>query len=287
MIPFRCASVNRRVKPPRQARGRAHAGRARENGVLLGSRGRAFTASIHSAVIYVVRYLLAVVYTAFWGGIACLAAPFDRDGRCVVWVGRSWVSWILRTCGVRVDVDGIENVPRDRGCVYMSNHQSVFDTVAIVSTLPVPWRFVAKRELTWIPFFGWALALGDQIIVDRKDRESSVRSLARAADRVRAGANVIIFPEGTRSPDASLREFKSGGFYLAIQAGAPIVPVSVSGSWRITPKRSLRIESGRVLVRYGKPIPTQGLRVDDRGELKRQVREAILAGFDPRLQEAD
>jgi 1-acyl-sn-glycerol-3-phosphate acyltransferase len=254
---------------------------------LIPSRGRAFTASLFAAVIYVVRYLLVAVYTAFWGGVACLAAPFDRDGRTVVWVGRRWVSWILRTCGIRVDVDGIENIPRERGCLYMSNHQSVFDIVAIVATLPVPWRFVAKRELTWIPFFGWALALGHQIIVDRKNRESSVRSLARAAERVRAGANVIIFPEGTRSPDASLREFKSGGFHLAIQSGAPIVPVSVSGSWRIAPKRSLRIESGRVLVRYGKPIPTQHLRVDDRGELKRQVREAILAGFDPGLQGAE
>jgi 1-acyl-sn-glycerol-3-phosphate acyltransferase len=236
-------------------------------------------------VIYVVRYLLAALYTVFWGGVACLAAPFDRDGRTVVWVGRRWVSWILRSCGVRVEVDGIERLPRDRGCVYMSNHQSVFDTVAIVATLPVRWSFVAKRELTWIPFFGWALRLGHQIIVDRRNRESSVRSLARAAERVRAGTNVIIFPEGTRSPDASLGEFKSGGFHLAIQAGAPIVPIAVSGSWRITPKRSLRIESGRVLVRYGEPIPTQGLGLDDRAELKRRVRDAILAAFDPELQQ--
>jgi 1-acyl-sn-glycerol-3-phosphate acyltransferase len=235
-------------------------------------------------VIYVARYLLVTLYTAFWGGVACLAAPFDRDGRAVVWVGRQWVRWILRTCGVRVDVDGLENVPRDRPCVYMSNHQSVFDIAAIVATLPVSWNFVAKRELTWIPFFGWALALGHQIIVDRRNREASVRSLARAAERVRAGANVIIFPEGTRSPDASIREFKSGGFHLAIQAGVPIVPVAVSGSWRVARKGSLRIDSGRVLVRYGKPIPTAGLGVDDRVALKRRVREAILECFDPELQ---
>jgi len=238
-------------------------------------------------VIYVLRYLLAALYTVFWGGVACLAAPFDRDGRTVVWVGRHWVRWILRSCGVRVDVDGLERVPRDRGCVFMSNHQSVFDTAAIIETLPVRWSFVAKRELTWIPFFGWALVLGHQIIVDRRNRASSVRSLARAAERVRAGTNVIIFPEGTRSPDASLGEFKSGGFHLAIQAGAPIVPIAVSGSWRITPKRSLRIESGRVLVRYGEPIPTQGLDLDDRTELKRRVREAMLGLFDPALQEPE
>jgi 1-acyl-sn-glycerol-3-phosphate acyltransferase len=235
-------------------------------------------------VIYVARYVLVILYTVFWGAVGCVVAPFDRDGRAVVWVGRNWVSWILRTCGIRVEVDGLERIPRDRPCVYMSNHQSVFDIAAIVATLPVQWKFVAKRELTWIPFFGWALALGRQIIIDRKDREASVQSLARAAERVRAGANVIIFPEGTRSPDGSVREFKSGGFHLAIQAGVPIVPVAVSGSWRIAPKRSLRIESGRVLVRYGAPIPTEGLRVEDRGELKLRVREAILRGFDPRLQ---
>jgi 1-acyl-sn-glycerol-3-phosphate acyltransferase len=235
-------------------------------------------------VVYVLRFVLVTLYTALWGGIGCLAAPFDRDGHAIVWVARRWVRWVLRTCGIRVEVDGLENVLRDRPCVYMSNHQSTFDIVAIVSALPVAWRFVAKRELTWIPFFGWALALGHQVIVDRKDREASVRSLARAAECVRAGANVIIFPEGTRSPDATLREFKSGGFHLALQAGVPIVPIAVSGTWRISPKRSLRIHSGRVLVRFGEPIPTQGLGRDDRVLLKRRVRDGILACYDPELQ---
>lgn len=235
-------------------------------------------------MVYVVRYLLVVLYTVLWGGIACLASPFDREGLAVVWCGRQWVRWILWTCGIRADADGLANVPRDRPCVYMSNHQSVFDIAAIIATLPVRWRFVAKRELTWIPFFGWALALGGQIIVDRRNREASVRSLARAAERVRDGANVIIFPEGTRSPDGSLREFKSGGFHLALQAGVPIVPVAVSGSRRISPKRSLRIHSGRVRVRYGAPIPTEGLGPEDRERLKARVREAILRGYDAELQ---
>jgi 1-acyl-sn-glycerol-3-phosphate acyltransferase len=235
-------------------------------------------------VIYVARYALVTLYTILWGGIGCLVAPFDRDGHAIVRCGRVWVRWILWTCGIRVDVDGLENIPRDRPCVYMSNHQSVVDIVALIATLPVAWRFVAKRELTWIPVFGWALVLGRQIIVDRKNRESSVKSLTAAAERIRAGANVIIFPEGSRSTDASLREFKSGGFHLALQAGAPIVPVAISGSWRITPKRSLRIHSGRVLVRYGEPIETQGLGVDDRGLLRRRVRDGILRCYDPALQ---
>ena len=96
---------------------------------------------------------------------------------------------------------------------------------------------------------------------------------------------MIIFPEGTRSESGTLGEFKSGGFHLAIESQVPIVPATVSGSLRITPKRSLRVESGRILVRYGKAIPTEKLTLDDRNQLKEHVREVILAGFDPELQD--
>jgi 1-acyl-sn-glycerol-3-phosphate acyltransferase len=147
---------------------------------------------------------------------------------------------------------------------------------------------VAKRELLRVPFFGWALALADQVVIDRDDREQAVASLKRAAERIRGGVSVIIFPEGTRSPDARLKpveSFKSGGFHLAIEARVPIVPTTVSGSHHITPKRSLKIRSGVIKVHYGKPIPTAELSIDDRNELKRRVREALLAGYDPAFQE--
>jgi 1-acyl-sn-glycerol-3-phosphate acyltransferase len=241
-----------------------------------------------SAVIYVVRYLLVAVYTVLWGTLGVALLPLERSGRAVRWVARSWVRWCLATCGVRVEARGLENVVGNQPCILMSNHQSVFDIAAIVDVLPVSWKFVAKRELLRVPFFGWALALADQIIVDRGDRQKAVKSLQRAAERIRRGVNVIVFPEGTRSADGLLRppeQFKSGPFHLAIQAGVPIVPVTVSGSHLVTPKRSLRIESGRVLVRFGAPIPTRTLSIDDRAELKKRVREAILAGFEPGLQD--
>jgi 1-acyl-sn-glycerol-3-phosphate acyltransferase len=166
----------------------------------------------------------------------------------------------------------------------MSNHQSVLDIGALVLTLPTRWRFVAKRELTWIPLFGWAIWLGGHVIVDRGRRERAVASLRRAAGRIRDGTSVIIFPEGTRSETGRMRDFKSGGFHLALEAQAPIVPVTVSGSRRLTPKRSLRVESGRLKVVYGKPIETRGLGLDDREALKRTVRAAIEAGYDDALQ---
>jgi 1-acyl-sn-glycerol-3-phosphate acyltransferase len=235
-------------------------------------------------VIYLWRYSLVALYTVFWGSLGIVLFVLDRSGRAAPWVVRNWTSWIVRSCGVKVVAEGAGAVADAQPCVIMSNHQSVFDIAALATTLPVPWKFVAKRELIWIPFFGWALGLADQIIIDRRNNERSVASLARAATRVREGANVIIFPEGTRSASAELGPFKSGGFHLAIQAGVPIQPVSISGSRHITPRNSLRIERGEILLRYGKPIPTAGLSVDDREALKQRVREAIESGIDPARQ---
>ena len=213
-----------------------------------------------------------------------MLSVLDRSGEGVIWVARNWVRWILASCGVKVDAIGQERLDPSRSYVLMANHQSVFDTAAIVATLPITFRFVAKRELSWIPFFGWALVAGGHVIIDRGDHASSVRSLERAAARVRGGKTVVIFPEGTRSERGELGELKSGGFHLALAAQVPIVPITVSGSSRITPPRSLRIESGRIHVCYGEPIPTAGLGIEDRKQLKDRVRRAIEAGFDPELE---
>jgi 1-acyl-sn-glycerol-3-phosphate acyltransferase len=233
-------------------------------------------------MLYVVRFCLIALYTIFWGAVATVAAPFS--GEAIVWVARRWIGWIFATCGIRVEASGLEHVAATKTAIYMSNHQSVIDIGAIVLSLPVSWRFVAKRELTYIPFFGWALALSDQIVIDRGNRRRSVESLRRAAERVRRGMNVIIFPEGTRSPDGSLQPFKSGGFHLALDAQVPVIPVTVSGSRQLTPKRSLQVRSGRVSVVYGAPIQTTGLAVRDREALKARVFEAIQAGYDADLQ---
>lgn len=236
-------------------------------------------------MIYVLRFALITAYTVFWGVPAVLVAPFS--GEAIVWIGRKWIGWIFHTCGVRVVAEGLANIDRTRSYVFMSNHQSVLDIGALVLTLPVSWRFVAKRELTFIPFFGWALGLSDQIVIDRGNRTKAVRSLARAAERIRAGVNVIIFPEGTRSPTGEIREFKSGGFHLALQAQVPVLPATVSGSRELIPKRSLKVHSGTIKVVYGAPIPTRGMGPEQRDELKAQVRAAIERGFDPVLQGAD
>jgi 1-acyl-sn-glycerol-3-phosphate acyltransferase len=230
-------------------------------------------------VIYVVRYALCALYTLFWAILAILATVVDRKGGLVIGIAHTWIRWVFATCNVTVEARGLENVRPDQPYVFMSNHQSVWDIAGLIATLPVSWRFVAKKELTWIPFFGWALYLHGHVIVDRGNRQKAVASLERAAERVRQGLNVVIFPEGTRSETGTMREFKSGGFHLALQAGVPILPVSVSGGRNITRKRSLKIEGGHLTVVYGKPIPTAGLSIDDRNGLKAEVRRAITEGL--------
>jgi len=232
------------------------------------------------------RLLLVGIYTVVIGIPVIAASPFDRDARAVRALGRTWIRWILRTFSVRIEAEGLENVPTHAPVVFMSNHQSLIDIAAIIDTLPpsVSWRFVAKKELVRIPIFGWCLVTTGQIIIDRGNRERAVASLRRAAERIRGGASVIVFPEGTRSPDGSLRPFKSGPFHLAVEAQVPIIPITVSGSQRITPKGSIEVHPGTVKIVFGKPIPTRGLTKDERNQLKARVREAIAAGYDVAYQ---
>jgi 1-acyl-sn-glycerol-3-phosphate acyltransferase len=170
----------------------------------------------------------------------------------------------------------------------MSNHQSLVDIAAIVMTLPrsQSWRFVAKRELTRVPIFGQVLVASRHIIIDRGDRERAVASLREAARRIRSGTSVIIFPEGTRSSDGRLQRFKSGPFHLAIESQVPIVPVTVSGSQRITPKSRLLVYPGVVKIVYGTPIPTRGETIEARKALAARVRRAIATGYDVAFQGA-
>lgn len=236
-------------------------------------------------VVTILQLTLVAFYTIVIGPPIIVASFFD-GGRTMLRLAPVWLRWILATFRVRIEVAGLENVPTHAPVILMSNHQSLVDIAAIVLTLPrtQSWRFVAKRELTRVPIFGQALVASGHVIIDRGDRERAVASLRHAAEIIRAGTTVIVFPEGTRSPHGNLRTFKSGPFHLALEAQVPIVPVTVSGSQRITPKGQLIVHHGVVKITYGKPIPTRGLTNDDRHALSDRVREAIARGYDVALQ---
>jgi 1-acyl-sn-glycerol-3-phosphate acyltransferase len=188
---------------------------------------------------------------------------------------RFWARAGLLLAGVRLTVEGQEHIPRDRAVIYMSNHQSNFDILALFAGLPVQFRWLAKEELFHIPLFGLAMRRTGYIAIDRSDRKKALRSMAEASRRITEGTSVIVFPEGTRSPDGSLLPFKKGGFMLAIDAGAPIVPVAIAGSHAVMPKYSRWIRGGRIRVTIFPPVPTADAGPADREELMEKVRRPI------------
>jgi 1-acyl-sn-glycerol-3-phosphate acyltransferase len=200
------------------------------------------------------------------------------NGDPLLWFARRWARLILATSGVRVVAHGVSRIPEGRPCVYMSNHQSHFDVLALIVTLPGQYRILAKRELFYIPVFGWAIWLAGLIPVDRENRDRAIQSIERAAGKVRAGHSILIFAEGTRSPDGALHRLKKGGFHLAMRSGAPIVPIAIRGSRDILPKGALRPNRGVIEVEISDPVSTEAHEGDMEG-LMRSVRQALEAGL--------
>ncbi len=216
------------------------------------------------------------------------------SGRWAYHVSRAWVRVNLWISGVRIHARRETALDPHTPYVFMSNHQSHFDVLAVVAALPdFQLRWVAKRELTRVPVFGWALRHSDHIIIDRSNHREAMSTLRGAVDKMRQGLSVIIFPEGTRGPgDGTLLPFKKGGFVLAKEAGIPIVPIVVQGSAEVLSRHGLEIRGGAVEVLVGEPIAVAGLERDELMERVRAHLERMLprtrrqAATPPRLAEA-
>ncbi len=209
--------------------------------------------------------------------ILCLIVP---NGKPLLWFARPWAWMIAKTCGTKVRASGIHRIPRDGACVFICNHQSHFDIIALILALPVQYGILAKRELFRVPVLGWALWLAGFVPVDRGNREKAIAGIQRAASAVRRGRSVVVFAEGTRSPDGSLQPLKKGGFHLAMLARAPLVPVSIRGGRDVLPKGSLRIRPGVMDVVVGDPIPAPEVGGASIDALVARVRAALLAGLE-------
>ena len=189
---------------------------------------------------------------------------------------RGWSRAILRIAGVSVGVEGAENLDSAVSCVLVANHESWFDVWALAGWLPINGKFVGKEELARIPLFGSSWRACGHVAIDRKDRESAVNSLRTIVERMSTEIlQVIIFAEGTRSADGEIQTFKKGPFILAIEAGVPIVPVSIDGSRAIMPKGSFVIGKGEIKVRVGEPISVAGMEYEDRDRLRDIAQTAV------------
>ncbi len=190
---------------------------------------------------------------------------------------RAWAWTLLATTGVRYRSHGLDNVPEAEPYVVISNHCSHLDGPTIALALPHPVYFVIKKELTKIPLWGLATQKLGFIAVNRSDSAQARAEMARAVETIRDGRRVLVFAEGTRSPDGQLQRFKKGGFHLAIDAQVPILPVTVNGSHALFPKSGTSVRPGTLDVVVGRAIPTSGLGKEDVEELMAATREEILA----------
>jgi 1-acyl-sn-glycerol-3-phosphate acyltransferase len=217
-----------------------------------------------------------------------LATLFTSSGRPGQIAGYVWSLIVARVLGVSASLEGADKVEPGQSYVVTPNHQGNVDVLAIEMVLPVPVYWVIKKELTRIPFFGWALARSGAVTLDRSNREAALEKLIAGADRMANGWSLLVYPEGTRSPDGNLQPFKTGAFRLALQAGIPVLPVTINGAFRIWPKKTLCFRPGHMVVSLGDPIPTQGLTEDDIPALMERTRNAMEkdldVDYDPFLQ---
>jgi 1-acyl-sn-glycerol-3-phosphate acyltransferase len=226
-----------------------------------------------------VWFFLVLIASTLWFGtgvvIAGLLGVERRPGGVYDRAAKRWARNALWAAGVPYRVVGLEAVAVDRPFVIASNHQSWFDIFLLAAALPGSLRFVAKKELARVPLLGRAMRHAGHIFIDRQNRQAAFGAYEEAAAAIREGISAVVFPEGTRSRTGELLPFKKGPFVLAIAAGVPLVPAYCAGTFTLLPKGSWRIRPHPVALLFGRPIPTEGLRYEDRERLMEQTRRAI------------
>jgi 1-acyl-sn-glycerol-3-phosphate acyltransferase len=230
-------------------------------------------------LLNVVQLLFTFVWCAFWISFASLVAIVTFNKEIALWMARRCWAWpLLKFSGCRFQCDPLPDFDWKKPHIYVMNHQSMIDIPAAFYAIPANIRFVAKEQLKWVPFIGLFIWVTGMIFVDRSRRARAVASLEKAAQRIRSGASIIAYPEGTRSSDGRILPFKKGPFVLALAAGVPIVPIAIEGSGKVSPKgRQWAFRPHEVRMKVGRPIPTAGLKAEDRDPLIHQVRAEMIS----------
>lgn len=230
-----------------------------------------------------IRTTIIFIWTIFMTGVLGIVAItlsfFSKSGNMPHTVARFWSKSILFISRVKVKIHGISNINPAESYVFMVNHQSNFDIPVLMGSLPVQFRWLAKAELFKIPIFGRGMKGCGYISIDRSNRREAYKSLKRASETIQNGTSVLIFPEGTRSEDGKIRPFKKGGFILTIDAGVPIIPVILYGTFSIMPKNRMLIKPRHVYMKILKPIETKGYKLSEKDELKDRVRQVMVEAF--------
>lgn len=227
---------------------------------------------------YYLNWLGLVPLTAVLGAAGIFVSFFDHGGRLTTRVARAWARLVLRWAGIRLRVVGLEHLDLHSSYVFVANHHSALDIPALLVALPCRLLMMAKASLFRIPFLGWYMARVGYVPVAQGEPRSARRTLRRAVQGAGRGASMVVFPEGTRTPEGSVAAFKRGAVFLAREAGLPIVPVAIVNSGHLLPRGEFRADPGEIEVRVGAPIhpdsraPTRILAVDTRARVTEMAR---------------
>ncbi|HWH78023.1 MAG TPA: lysophospholipid acyltransferase family protein [Candidatus Binatus sp.] len=229
-------------------------------------------------MFYLFQLTLITLITIVLSLVTTLVGIFDRFGKHAYVVNRLWTWLILRIGGISLQVEGLQHIDPKQPYIFIVNHQSNVDIPVLVQALPkFQLRWIAKKELLRMPFFGWAMWATKHVTVDRSDPQDAVKSLQRASERLAAGISLVVYPEGTRSKDGNLQKFKKGGFLLAVQTKTAVVPVTVNGSGAVLPAGAWRIRPGLIKVTVEEPISVEGFRPGNLRLLLEQARAKIAS----------
>ena len=234
----------------------------------------------------VIHALWMLVTVVPWGIIMCVNSLWKR-GIPLYWMAVRWLSWAIGGArlilGIKYRVTGMENLPQDKlaGAILLVKHQSTYETFLMPTLMPHPLAFVFKRELIYVPFFGWAMARLDMIHIDRSQRTQAFdKVVSQGRELLKQGIWIIMFPEGTRIPRGKQGNYKTGGTRLACETGVPVIPIAVTSA-KVWPRKAFVKTPGVVDVSIGVPIPSVGRRPD---ELMREVEtwiESEMRRLDP------
>jgi 1-acyl-sn-glycerol-3-phosphate acyltransferase len=219
------------------------------------------------AVVVTIPLSSAVMFVAF---VKSNAPLIDR-------IIRLWARLLVAGAGIDLRAEGLERIDPARRYVLVANHSSYYDIPCVFAAIPQPIRFMAKVSLFKIPIFGWSLRRSGFIPIDRKNRRTAVKSFDLAAQRIRKGNTIVVFPEEGRSRERAMRPFQRGGFLLALRSELPVLPIAIDGTYDVYRAGAKWITAGPVTVRVGTPIETAGLTVRDKDRLLEESRAQILA----------
>lgn len=202
-------------------------------------------------------------------------AMFRSTSPIIDWIMRTWARFLVRAAGIDLRTENVERIDPKQRYILVANHYSYLDIPCIVAAIPQPIRFMAKVSLFKIPIFGWSLGRAGFIPIDRKNRRTAVKSFDLAADRIRKGNTIVIFPEEGRSKTRTMRPFQRGAFLLALKSEKTIVPIAIDSTFDVFPVGAKRVTPGRVTIRVGTPIEVAGRSLKDKGALLDEARTQV------------